>query len=158
MIIGDLQKPYYELGLHPVFKDVCEYLKSLDLINLSSGRHDINDDIFMNVMEVESESADERKSELHHKYIDLQLVITGEEKIEFSVSNPDLSDYESYNEKDDYQLTSQEINAKNSVILKPKMFAIFYPYEAHKPCCHVNDTMTKIKKLVVKIPYELVQY
>ncbi|HHF6090398.1 TPA: YhcH/YjgK/YiaL family protein, partial [Haemophilus influenzae] len=45
---------------------------------------------------------------------------------------------------------------KFTVTMKPKMFAVFYPYEPHKPCCVVNGKTEKIKKLVVKVPVKLI--
>ncbi|TNH03428.1 YhcH/YjgK/YiaL family protein [Testudinibacter sp. TR-2022] len=155
MILGDLNKDNGTLGLSPMIAEVCEYLKGLDLQALTLGRHEINNDIFMNVMEFETAAADSKKSELHHRYLDVQLLISGAELIEFGVGNPDLSGYEDYQDEDDYQLTAQPIAHKNSVLLAPNMFAIFFPYEAHKPGCHVDGQSVKVKKLVVKIPYSL---
>jgi len=36
------------------------------------------------------------------------------------------------------------------------MFAVFFPYEPHKPGCTVNGKSTIVKKLVVKVPVELI--
>lgn len=155
MILGDLNKDNGNLGLPKVIADICDYLNTLDLAQLALGRHDITDDIFMNVMEFETAQAESKKAELHHRYLDVQVLIAGLEQIEYGVNDPDLSRYEAYHEEDDYQLTSEEIEHKNSVVLKPKMFAIFFPYEPHKPGCYVNGQPSKLKKLVVKIPYTL---
>ncbi|HDL5553144.1 TPA: YhcH/YjgK/YiaL family protein, partial [Mannheimia haemolytica] len=65
-----------------------------------------------------------------------------------------LSKYDEYRDEDDYQLTA-EIDDKNNLILKPNMFAIFLPYEPHKPGNSVNGNKT-LKKLVVKVPVELI--
>lgn len=155
MVLGDLNKECYSLGLPAKVIEICEYLKKTDLESLEIGRHDIDSDIFMNVMEVDSENPSDRKYELHRNYTDVQVVIRGVEAMEYGVGNPDLSQYAPYNEQDDYQLTEHEISNKNVVVLQPRMFAIFYPYEEHKPCCWVNGKSGKIKKLVVKIPRKL---
>jgi uncharacterized protein HI_0227 len=42
------------------------------------------------------------------------------------------------------------------VTLLPKMFAVFFPYEPHKPGCTVNGKSSFVKKLVVKVPVELI--
>ena len=155
MILGDLTKDNGNFGLPKVIAEVCDYLKGLDLNGLELGRHDVSSDIFMNVVEFETAEAGSKKAELHHRYLDVQLLISGSELIEFGVGNPNLDDYETYQEEDDYQLTTQTIENKNSVSLKPKMFAVFFPYEAHKPGCNVGEQSVKVKKLVVKIPYAL---
>ncbi|PVX41465.1 YhcH/YjgK/YiaL family protein [Pasteurella langaaensis DSM 22999] len=157
MLFGDLTRPDFKRGLPKIIADTCDYLNTLDLASLATGRHEINEHIFMNVMEVESEPAEARKSEIHRQYLDIQVLISGEEKMEYGVTQPNLADYEPYNEENDYQLTlaGKDIELKSTVVLRPKMFAVFLPYEPHKPCCNVADKVSKIKKLVVKIPVNL---
>lgn len=155
MIISSLTSPNFKVGLPKVIAEVCDYLNTLDLNALKNGRHDINDQIYMNVMEPETAEPSSKKAELHHEYLDVQVLIRGTENIEVGANYPDLSKYESYNEADDYQLCA-DIDDKFTVTMKPKMFAVFYPYEPHKPCCVVNGKTEKIKKLVVKVPVKLI--
>ena len=155
MIISSLTSPNFKVGLPKVIAEVCDYLNTLDLNALENGRHDINDQIYMNVMEPETAEPSSKKAELHHEYLDVQVLIRGTENIEVGTNYPDLSKYESYNEADDYQLC-EDIDDKFTVTMKPKMFAVFYPYEPHKPCCVVNGKTEKIKKLVVKVPVKLI--
>ncbi len=155
MIISSLTSPNFKVGLPKVIAEVCDYLNTLDLNALENGRHDINDQIYMNVMEPETAEPSSKKAELHHEYLDVQVLIRGTENIEVGANYPDLSKYESYNEADDYQLCA-DIDDKFTVTMKPKMFAVFYPYEPHKPCCIVNGKTEKIKKLVVKVPVKLI--
>ena len=155
MIISSLTSPNFKVGLPKVIAEVCDYLNTLDLNALENGRHDINDQIYMNVMEPETAEPSSKKAELHHEYLDVQVLIRGTENIEVGANYPDLSKYESYNEADDYQLC-EDIDDKFTVTMKPKMFAVFYPYEPHKPCCIVNGKTEKIKKLVVKVPVKLI--
>ncbi len=155
MIISSLTSPNFKVGLPKVIVEVCDYLNTLDLNALENGRHDINDQIYMNVMEPETAEPSSKKAELHHEYLDVQVLIRGTENIEVGANYPDLSKYESYNEADDYQLCA-DIDDKFTITMKPKMFAVFYPYEPHKPCCVVNGKTEKIKKLVVKVPVKLI--
>ena len=155
MIISSLTSQNFKVGLPKVIAEVCDYLNTLDLNALENGRHDINDQIYMNVMEPETAEPSSKKAELHHEYLDVQVLIRGTENIEVGANYPDLSKYESYNEADDYQLYA-DIDDKFTVTMKPKMFAVFYPYEPHKPCCVVNGKTEKIKKLVVKVPVKLI--
>ena len=155
MIISSLNSPNFKVGLPKVIAEVCDYLNTLDLNALENGRHDINDQIYMNVIEPETAEPSSKKAELHHEYLDVQVLIRGTENIEVGANYPDLSKYESYNKADDYQLC-EDIDDKFTVTMKPKMFAVFYPYEPHKPCCVVNGKTEKIKKLVVKVPVKLI--
>ena len=156
MIISSLTNPNFKVGLPNVIAQVCDYLNTLDLNALEVGRHEINEQIYMNVMEPETAEPSSKKAELHHDYLDIQVLIQGTENIEVGATYPDLARYEDYNEADDYQLTPAEIENKFTVTLTPNMFAVFYPYEPHKPCCLVNGKAEKIKKLVVKVPVSLI--
>lgn len=155
MIISSLTSPNFKVGLPKAIAEVCDYLNTLDLNALENGRHDINDQIYMNVMEPETADPSSKKAELHHEYLDVQVLIRGTENIEVGATYPNLSKYEDYNEADDYQLCA-DIDDKFTITMKPKMFAVFYPYEPHKPCCVVNGKTEKIKKLVVKVPVKLI--
>lgn len=152
MLLGDLTRKDFADSLPPVLADCCHQLNRLDLANLPLGQQELKDGIKMNVMEFTTAAAETKQAELHHKFIDIQVLISGEEAIEYSVSMPNLALYTEYNEQDDYQL-SPEIENKNTVVLQPKMFAIFLPYEPHKPGLSVNGDKL-LKKLVVKVPVE----
>lgn len=153
MLLADLSRDDYAKSLPPIFARLCGKLKSLDLANLELGWQDLEDSIRMNVMSFETTPAEGKKAEMHRKFVDIQLLIEGEEMIEYGLSQPDLSKYDEYRDEDDYQLTDA-IDDKNEVVLKPNMFAIFLPYEPHKPGNSVNSNNV-LKKLVVKVPVEL---
>lgn len=153
MLLGDLSRADFALSLPPVFARLCTKLKDLDLANLPLGWQDLEEGIQMNVMEFETSEASGKQAEMHRKFIDIQLLIAGQEGIEYGLGQPNLALYDEYRDEDDYQLTS-EIEHKNLLVLQPNMFAIFLPYEPHKPGCSVQGS-EKIRKLVVKVPVEL---
>lgn len=155
MIISALNNPNFKVGLPIVIAGICDHLNTLDLEALENGRHDLSEQVYMNVMEFDTVEADSKQAELHHKYLDIQLLIRGEENVEVSATYPNLSLYDEYRDADDYQLTPQ-IENKSTVTLLPKMFAVFFPYEPHKPGCTVNGKSSFVKKLVVKVPVELI--
>lgn len=155
MFVGDLTREDFKRGLPKVIVEVCDYLNTLNLNALENGRYDITEQIYMNVMSFDTMPAESKQAELHHRYIDVQVLISGKECIEYSVSAPTLSLYTDYNEEDDYRLTS-EIENKNVLLLHPKMFVVFLPYEPHKPGCNAENQSVNLKKLVVKIPHELI--
>lgn len=154
MLLGDLSRADYAKSLPPVFARLCAKLKDLDLANLPLGWQDLEPNIRMNVMEFETSEAVGKQAEMHRKFIDIQLLIAGEEMIEYGLAQPNLALYDDYREEEDYQLTPQ-IEDKNEVVLKPNMFAIFLPYEPHKPGNCVSGNPKSLRKLVVKVPIEL---
>ncbi len=156
MIIGDLMRTDYAKGLPPILAKICDYLKTIDLNTLEAGKHYLTEEIVINVDETHLVAPDSKKAEFHHNNIDIQLLISGEEWIEYSVDMPNMELCNPYNNEFDYQLIAQVPN-KNVVKLRPKMFMIFFPYEIHKPCCaYSSDSLQKeLKKLVVKVPMNL---
>lgn len=153
MLLGDLSRDDYQLGLSPIFVTLCERLKALDLAHLPLGWQTLLDDIQMNVMEFETVPASEKQAEIHQKYIDIQLLIHGQEMIEYGLNQPSAGLYDEYREEEDYQLAPY-IEDKNELVLQQNMFAIFLPNEPHKPGCNVNGKSEALKKLVVKVPVE----
>lgn len=162
MIISDLTRADFAQNLPALLAKVCIYLKKQDLLAMPLGRHELTEihpDIFMNVMAEKIVPAESKKAEMHQKYIDIQLVIQGEEWIECSATMEDLTQYTPYDEKIDCQFRDN-IEVKNIVHLKENMFAVFFPFEAHKPCCDYSQNALapkNEKKLVVKIPASLLQ-
>ena len=55
-----------------------------------------------------------------------------------------------YNETDDYQLTDNIIH-RQTLSLTPNMFAIFMPYEPHKPGIAQTNEASTLKKVVIKL-------
>ncbi len=153
MQLGTLNNAQLPVELHPVFVKVLIKLKSIDLKELELGSQELCDGIKMNVMEPTSCASEDKQAEMHRKMIDIHVLIWGEELIEYGVKVPDLSLYTEYDEADDYQLSSV-IEDKNQVIMAPNDFAIFMPYEPHKPVIAVNGNK-KLKKLVVKVPLDM---
>ena len=154
MIIRDFHSPECQRGLPKVIIDVLNYLQAQDLHALPNGRNEINEQIYMNVFEPQLGTECEKKAELHHKYADIHVIIDGADRMQVQASTPDLSQFTPYDEKDDYQLCD---NVENAVefILKPQMFAVFLPFESHKTCLISDGNQGKIRKLVVKVPIEL---
>lgn len=150
MIFGLIEdKQLYPL-LPKAIQRAVDFLNDADLQALSLGRHEIEgENMFANVMSFETSAATEKQAEVHKEYIDVQCLISGEEKIEFSLanqSNPIATDYDIDN---DFYLVSEMANS-SELLLNPGMFAVFYPEQPHKPGCFINQAST-LKKVVVKV-------
>lgn len=155
MFIGDLNRDDFKRGLPRIIVEICEQLQQMDLAQLSDGRHELTEDIYMNVQSLQTEAPQQRKAEFHRKYIDIQLLISGQETMQYSLAMPKEEDYTPYNEQDDYQLSlTHYIEQANSLTLQPNQFVVYLPFEAHKPCCNVGEQSFAIKKLVVKVPIQ----
>ncbi len=75
-------------------------------------------DIFMNVMQFATQEPKQKKAELHAQYIDIQLLLAGEERIFFGVMGSARA-CEEMHSAEDYQLC-RHINDEQSIVLKPR--------------------------------------
>ncbi|MGO2507422.1 MAG: N-acetylneuraminate anomerase [Vibrio hibernica] len=149
MFLGDLNQPASYALLPQAFQVAIDYLQKTDLVNLSNGRHEIDGDkMFANVMSFETGDANKKRAEVHLDYIDMQVLISGEERIEFALDGKHTHATE-YDKEGDYYLVENLLN-RCEVTLSPAQFAIFFPSEPHKPGCIVTQS-SLLKKVVVKI-------
>ncbi|MCZ9231648.1 N-acetylneuraminate anomerase [Escherichia albertii] len=152
MMMGEVQS-LPTAGLHPALLDALTLALAASPQEKTPGRYELQgDNIFMNVMTFNTQSPVEKKAELHQQYIDIQLLLNGEEQILFGMAGT-ARQCEEFHHEDDYQLCSA-IENEQAIILKPGMFAVFMPGEPHKPGCVVGES-GEIKKVVVKVKAEL---
>lgn len=148
MIMGELQS-LSSTGLPPVLLDALALALMADVQNKAPGHYELKgDDLFMNVMQFVTQPPQEKKAELHERYIDIQLLLSGEERILFGMTDS-ARQCEEMHVEDDYQLCSQIVD-EQSIVLKPGRFVIFMPGEPHKPGCVVEEPV-EIKKAVIKV-------
>lgn len=136
-------------GLHPVLQQALTLAVAANLQEKTPGCYELQgDNIFMNVMQFATQSPEQKKAELHREYIDIQVLLSGEERILFGMTDS-ARQCEEMHVEDDYQLCSQ-IADEQAMVLKPGRFVIFMPGEPHKPGCVVQAPMD-IKKVVIKV-------
>lgn len=148
MILGEVRS-LPSTGLHPVLQEALTLALTARPQEKTPGRVELRgDDIFMNVMTFTTQFPAEKKAELHEQYIDIQLLLSGEERIQFGVMGS-ARQCETFHAEEDYQLCN-EITDEQYVTLQPGMFAVFMPGEPHKPGCAIREP-GEIKKVVVKV-------
>ena len=124
-----------------------EWLGVNDLDKFSDGRYAIDGEgIFVNIQTYETKK--DALFETHRKYIDIQYMIDGEEKVgvvDYSECKNEIPydsskdiEFLNCNKEDNYQL------------LKKGEFLILYPNDAHKPSIAINNP-NRVKKAVVKV-------
>ncbi|MFH1198347.1 MAG: YhcH/YjgK/YiaL family protein [bacterium] len=124
-----------------------QYLADTDFLNLSPGRYNIDEDnIFALVSEYQSKEEAEGKLEAHRKYIDVQYVVSGQERIGYT-PHIDNEVIEEYNEEKDFALYKGDVSFLR---MRVGMFAIFYPQDLHMPGIEL-DGKSGVKKVVVKV-------
>ena len=148
MILGHLQQPSHA-GLPAVLVRAIALAQAHDLHTIAPGSYELQgDNVLMNVMAFHTGVPEEKKAELHSQFIDIQILLAGEERIFYGVAGS-ACECEEAHPDEDYQLC-RRIEGEQSIALRPGMFVVFMPGEPHKPGC-ITDSAGEIKKAVVKV-------
>ncbi len=117
------------------------------------GKYPIDGDtIFALVQTVETAGHDGKVFEAHRKFLDVHIVLEGQEKQDVALmDHAEAEMVQEYSEQNDAMLFKTE--DFSTVILKPRMFAVYGPSDGHRPCLCVNGP-EKIRKVCVKIRIE----
>ena len=125
-----------------------KFLKENDLATIALGRHDITGKTYANVQEYTSKT--ENGYEAHELYIDVQVVISGQENIFVAPLDKAFDITKEYDSQSDCVLFA-DASEPRAVLADPENWVVLFPNEAHKPGMAINAP-APIKKVVVKIP------
>ena len=137
-----------------IYYDLSDYLKkgflwleSVNLNNLSDGRYEIDgDNVFASIQTYEKK--EDAKYESHKKYIDIQYMIDGTERVGVTNLSNCTTCIEYDNERD---LEFYDINVEEEFVeLSKGYFVVLYPHDAHKPSISL-DEKSIVRKVVVKV-------
>ena len=142
MIFDDFKN----FDLYKIDKDIKNFILNIDP-EIETGRHVISDKAYINIEEYKTR--DFIKFEAHKKYIDIQFLIQGEEKV-YTTETDGLEISENYNEEKDVAFYKTPERNLNISYLKPNKFIMLYPDDAHSPCTMI-DVPKNVKKAIVKI-------
>lgn len=132
------------------WKAVYEFLTGNDLAALSLGRHDIvPGGAYANVQEYQTKV--DGVFEAHRDYIDVQIVVSGEEEM-FVADLGDALDCTMEYDKDRDCVFYASASKIRRLDADPSSWFIFFPSDLHRPGVARNGTPSPVKKIVVKIP------
>ncbi len=144
MIIDKLENIGMYASVNPLFAQAIEFLKSTDLNAHELGKVVLKEDeLFVNFAAARPKTKDDAKIETHNNFIDIQIPLTGTELMGY-MPRTDLAEAEYNAEKD---VTFYPGHATDYLTVKPGMFAIFFPEDAHAP----GVTEVELKKVIVKV-------
>jgi len=127
-----------------------DFMKSTDLDTLKPGKYILDgENVFISVTEGPTKTLENAKWEAHHKYIDIQYVIKGKEKMGITPVST-VTPIAEFDDKKDVGFYTTAEKTEKYYVAKPGTFFIFFPSDAHRPSIKVKGTDTD-KKLVVKI-------
>lgn len=137
-------------AFHPVIDLAINWIQNADFSQMTPGKYDIQpgNKMFCLLQEMETQPAGQRRAESHREYVDIQYLLAGEETIGVAPAHPDHKVIESKPEQD--IVFFQETRNESQVSLVPGMFAVFFPHDVHRPCCHTHAP-SQLRKAVIKI-------
>lgn len=147
MILANIANWERYADINPNLSQLFRFVTSNDLANFATTRIVLrDDDLFINMAEPTLKKAEEQKLEVHRKYIDVHIPLSGEEIIGIShLSELTVESDEPFNEEDDYAVYSEP--ARNYVKVRPGQFCLVFPEDAHAPIIGEG----KIKKAIAKV-------
>ncbi len=148
MIYDTVENMAFYFEKNEKLKKVLDAYNEFIKAPFDEGRIDIEPDkIWCNVSKYKTKSADGAKYESHKKFLDVQLMFDGEEKIGWApFSECTITD----DFKDGGDIAFMTNENGQFIDLKKGYFAVFFPSDAHMPCIRSEKTDTA-HKLVFKV-------
>lgn len=132
----------------PGLGQAAEYILSHDLNALPDGKTEIDgNDFYVMIQRPGLKAPEDAKPEAHNRYIDIQVVLEGEEVMGYApredCGEPSVAKPES-------DIWFYDNPAFSPVHLRKDCFAVFFPEDGHAPCIRTKSC-TKNKKAVFKV-------
>jgi YhcH/YjgK/YiaL family protein len=149
MIVDRIENSQLYADLNTEFTRAFEILTDPTLPQKPDGKYIVDDnDLFYTILRYKTKPTKEDKFEAHCKYIDIQFSLNGQEIIGYAPLN-ELVIVGKYNSEKDiaFYNTPKDFS---KVLLKPGLFCILFPDDAHLPCRQV-DKPAEVRKVVIKV-------
>jgi len=148
MIYDTLAHAAEYAGLHADLGRGLKFLVESAGKQLADGKHAIDGDrLYAVVSSYATRRKEESKFEAHRRYIDIQFLVSGRETAWWAPVAA-LKPCQEYSEKNDAELFPDGEGVP--LLLGDSRFAVFFPQDAHMPCCLIDRPET-VRKIVVKV-------
>ncbi|MCL5029112.1 MAG: YhcH/YjgK/YiaL family protein [Bacteroidetes bacterium] len=149
MIVDKLENIELYSGLGERIYKALVFLKIHNFAEMKNGRYEIDGkNIYATISRYQTKPMESGKWESHRKYIDVQFVAVGKERIGYS-NLSEMTVKQEYNEEKDVQFlegTGDFITAEKST------FVILFPQDVHMPGISAeNNKKDDVIKVVVKV-------
>ena len=148
MIIDKLENVGNYRGFSDKLRTGFDFLLNTKFDQLDDGKYPIDgNSVFAMLSKYVTQKETKFIFEAHKKYIDIQCIVSGKETIYWSHIENLVRNGE-YSEQDDIIFFDGEV--QTALPMRKNYFAIFFPQDAHKPCCILGQP-EEVKKVVVKV-------
>ena len=156
MIITNVNNEIQNKSLAKDIRFCIEFAKKNEnkILSLVNGSYDVGyNNIKMNLGKYFTKSENEKFWESHKKYLDVQIMINGTEKVAIN----DIRDMEVKSFDEEKDLTILEGDKAFDIIMKTGDVLVFFPNDVHKPELNVseNDDSGSRRKIVTKVVFKI---
>lgn len=146
MILSSLSQSSRYAALHPLFQRAFDYIRDTDLFALAPGRYNIvGDDLIAIVEQVPAKTKAVARLEAHRHYIDIQMVLEGDETMGWKPLADCLNPVSEHSMEKDIRFFHDA--PASYVPVPPDHFCIFFPEDAHAPLVGQGT----IRKVIFKV-------
>ena len=132
MILDSQKNISAYISLNPRFKQAFEFIQNNDLSKMKPGKVVLDgDNLYISIVETEGKKPEVAKMEAHQKYIDIQIVLCGQETMGWAAIEHCTNNLEAYNPEKDIIFYTDKPTTYFTV--NPGEFAIFFPEDGHAP-------------------------
>ncbi|MFA7228945.1 MAG: YhcH/YjgK/YiaL family protein [Melioribacteraceae bacterium] len=152
MIFDQLKNAHLYFPLSDRIAKALQYLAQTDFANIAPGTYEIDgENIFALVQEYSTRPLSSSKWESHKKYIDIQYIVSGKEKMGYTDAKKVIV-LQRYHPNNDIVLYKGE---GNFITAEEGQFVLFFPTDIHMPQLAINIPR-EVKKVVVKVRTDFV--
>lgn len=147
MIFDSIDHLKNYVGINAGLDQVIQLISNQQLDHSKAGKVIVEgDSLFYLVQEYTTQELSDVKIEAHRQYIDLQLIIKGDEIMECA-NIKELTMLTTYDENSDIQFFQGDVNRLSA---RENDFAVFFPHDGHRTGLALQTTK-QVKKIVFKI-------
>ncbi|EAS8010246.1 TPA: YhcH/YjgK/YiaL family protein [Salmonella enterica subsp. enterica serovar Typhimurium] len=153
MIFGHIAQPD-PCRLPSAIEQALDFLRNTDFRTLEPGVVEIDGkNIFAQIIDMTTRDAAENRPEVHRRYLDIQFLAWGEEKIGVAIDTGNNQISESLLEQRDI-IFYHDSEHESFIEMIPGSYALFFPQDVHCPGCN-KSIATPIRKIVVKVAIDV---
>ena len=150
MIFDTLENAHKYRGLNPDIDAALQAAAAYSAGNFPTEPVTVNENAVLNCAAYQTHPFCEAQAEAHRKYIDVMIMVEGEETIYVKPVDALSCITMEYDDSMDALLASADSDA-TAVHMKPGYFCILFPQDAHMPGCMAAGEAMSIKKFIGKI-------
>ncbi len=148
MIIDTIKNVSQYVEIHPDLPKVLQHIADIDPTTAEIGRYSIPDsEAFFMIQKYETKDISKGLWEAHRKFIDVQYVVSGIERIGYKEISG-LTETVKYSEESDAAFLQGD---GDFLLMGEGMCMILYPQDAHMPGISTDKTVSVVK-IVAKLP------